>query len=521
MVAKVKYLLNRDGRYFARMVIPPELRPFLDKKTELREPLGPDRRQAVARLHTAVAGLQAQIAVAERKMQIATGAPIEEGRYPLAVDQIALANYKERLAWDTELRNMDTRHAAGYVDDKLVSLYRDGIVGRLGDDVLETLVGRRIEHFRRLGNTTVIKGTTEWRTLARAMCVSELEALARVAERDEGDFTGAPEHPMLVAAVESDPVNEIDQNEFNALTFEDVIQEHERITGMGLKSREKADATLKKYRNAVHDFEHHRRSKRVATVTLAEGEAWRDEMLKAGKLSRKTIHDKITAIRTVLSWAHKQHKGELFPSGLPLQFLDLPIVEKQDSADRTYSLKEARHLLEFSRTAARSSFRWIPWIIAHTGARVNEITPLEKDDILEVEGRWFIHIRVGNGRTTKTHKARKVPVHRALIREGFIDWVKKQPAGRLFPGGKNEDQRIREWIHEKVFPGVTDTPPPNHGFRHLFEDALFSGVSHKAALYITGRSTGKSDDGYGGSDLKLLGLAEEMDKVRDIIAPVS
>lgn len=522
MAGKVKYLLNRDGRYYARIVIPRELRQFLDNKHELRTPLGPDKRSAHARLHTAVAELQGQIAVAERRAMVAKGEAITPGRYPLPVEQIALRNYNDRIAFDTELRNMDDRHAMGLIDDRLVELLREGIAGKLPDDSLEKLVGRQIERFRRLGNTTVVKGTPEWRILARALCDSELEALARVAERDDGDFTGKPQSPMLAEAVEADEIAEdVSASDFNALTFEMVIAEKERLTGMGLGGKVKSANTLEKYRGVVHDFEHHRRSKRVATVTLEEGEAWRNAMLDAGKLSRKTIKDKLATIRAILGWGQEQCRGKLFPAtpkGTPFDYLELPVAEETDSADRTYTLKDARHLLVTARTAARSSFRWIPWLIAHTGARVNEITVLEKRDVFELEGHWFIHIRVGGGRTTKTGKGRKVPIHRALIREGFIDFVKSRPDGKLFPGGVNEDQRLREWIHEKVFPNRNDMPPPNHGFRHLFEDALFAGVSQKAALYIVGRSSGSSADAYGGSDVKLIGIAKQMDIVQDIVA---
>jgi hypothetical protein len=41
--------------------------------------------------------------------------------------------------------------------------------------------------------------------------------------------------------------------------------------------------------------------------------------------------------------------------------------------------------------------------------------------------------------------------------------------------------------------------------------------NHKAALYITGRSSGTSADDYGGSDWKLLELAEQMNKVKRIL----
>lgn len=39
MAGRVRDLLNRDGRYFARLVIPRDLRPFVDRKTELRRRL--------------------------------------------------------------------------------------------------------------------------------------------------------------------------------------------------------------------------------------------------------------------------------------------------------------------------------------------------------------------------------------------------------------------------------------------------------------------------------------------------
>ncbi|XKM39116.1 hypothetical protein A4U53_022675 [Rhizobium ruizarguesonis] len=118
--------------------------------------------------------------------------------------------------------------------------------------------------------------------------MSELEALARVAERDEGDFTGKPENPMLAAAIEQDEIAaEVTDAEFNALTFEQVIQEKERLTAMGLGGRQKSTSTLIKYRNTVHDFEHHRRSKKIATVTLEEGEAWRNAMLSGREAFKK------------------------------------------------------------------------------------------------------------------------------------------------------------------------------------------------------------------------------------------
>lgn len=75
MAGKVRNLLNRDERYFARLVIPKELRPFMNGKTELRTPLGPDYREALKKLPGAVALLQHDTARAPSSMKNCATAP--------------------------------------------------------------------------------------------------------------------------------------------------------------------------------------------------------------------------------------------------------------------------------------------------------------------------------------------------------------------------------------------------------------------------------------------------------------
>jgi len=118
-----------------------------------------------------------------------------------------LRNYHDRLAQDEALRNAGPHWSSVPVDDGLAAQLRRGIAGQLSDAELAELVEHRIARFRQVGNTTAELGTDEWRTLARAICISEYEALARVVERDEGDFSGTPSHPMLAnAQAEPDPL---------------------------------------------------------------------------------------------------------------------------------------------------------------------------------------------------------------------------------------------------------------------------------------------------------------------------
>src|SRR5690606_2947942 len=82
MAGDIRYFLNRKGRYYARLVVPKHLRPFLDGKSELRTPLGADRRNAIRKHPMAVASLQQKIGFAERAFS--NGRLSEKVRHPLS-----------------------------------------------------------------------------------------------------------------------------------------------------------------------------------------------------------------------------------------------------------------------------------------------------------------------------------------------------------------------------------------------------------------------------------------------------
>ncbi len=121
MAGKIRNMVNRKGRYHARLVVPKDLRGIIGK-TELRTPLGGDYRQAIKLLPGAVAQLQHQIALAEQKIRAGTP-QTGPARYPLAPDQIAMSHYMQRLAFDDELRN-DPRWPSVGIDDLLVQRLR-------------------------------------------------------------------------------------------------------------------------------------------------------------------------------------------------------------------------------------------------------------------------------------------------------------------------------------------------------------------------------------------------------------
>lgn len=514
MAGRVRYLLYRDGRYYARLVIPRELRPFLDNKVELRTPLGGDRRAALAKLPGAVAALQHQIGTAEQKA-LNAGREVTTGRYPMTPTEIAQREYETQIAFDLELRQHDNRYAELGVDLDRAHRLRDGYSGKLSDNELEALVGDRIGRLRRAGSVEAAKGSSEWRAVAQGLCLAQYEAMERQFERDEGDFTGQPTHPLL-----TQPIAE--QEPETVITFKQIIDDEVKHRARGKDAKPLSSSAEKSYRNATDDFARHRKSKNAATVTIEEGEAWRDAMLDSGELANSTIKQNLQNVTTVINWGQKRHRGTFHPSENPMSKVERPDFRQRPSYLKAFTEDEAKMVLRAARNEELSFLRWIPWLCAYSGMRVQEAGGLRKEDFFQYRDRWFYRVTTIGGRRLKNEGSeRRIPVHQALIDEGLIEFVEAAPEGWLFLGVLGEkinvQPRMSEWVRAMIPYEKRPDLQPNHGWRHLFEDFCRRDlVLDDARKYITGRNDGGSSDLYGKSDVMLLGLAKAMDMVEAI-----
>lgn len=518
MAREPRYLLNRNGRYFARLVVPKSLRPLLDNKTELRQPLGSDRRVALSRLHTAVASLQGMIAKAERQLRAARGEPVEPGRYPLTTEQLALRNYEERLAQDEYARNSMRNWASVGVDDLFVAELRAGIAGRLTDIALQELVGLRIERYKLLGNTTVAFGSDEWRTVARAMCASELEALARITERDEGDYSGCPEHPVLTNV---QPIAE----EKPAAPLRDLFNRYVAE----LKANGKGEGAEKRWRPVIEDliaFARTTDARRITKKVLVE---WKDAKMKV--LAPRTVRDVyFTAINAVLNWAVANDELE----DNPARSIKIKVAAKVVTRPKGFTNAEAQKVLAFTRSyrpvrtgnpqtdetpQVSAAKVWAPMLCAFTGSRISEITQLRKEDIREENGIQFLRITPDAGRV-KGRQYRDVPLHQQIIEEGFLEFVTASKPGPLFypsfRGPRKADPaqtvsgRISNWL--KASGVVPEGVSPNHGWRHAFKtNGLEVGIDARVLDAIQGHAARTAGENYG--DVTLLTKKRAIDKL--------
>ncbi len=516
MARKQQYLLNRDGRFFARLVVPKDLRAIVGK-SELRESLGPDRRTATKLLPGAIAKLQHEIAQAER--QAGQGRPtVGLARYPLALDQIALSHYQQRLAFDTDLRN-DWRYASfGYIDMETVSRLRDGVAGKLNDAELQALVGEHVERFRAVGNLDAAPGSDEWRGIARAICASELEVQARSAERDDGDFTGQPVAPVLVAALqrsdEPEPVG-------LAKLWNDYIKARTSAGFMkdGGKRMQPVIESLRK-------FLRHSDARKVTKKDLLE---WRDHLLTT--LSAKTVSDMyLSAVRSLFLWAYE---NERLPENVAAT-VKQPKPKLQRTREAGYTDDEALAVLRASRSyvpkqdeygrvretpESVSAKRWVPLICAFTGARVSEITQLRKEDVRKEGDRWVIRITPDAG-SVKVGHYRDVPLHSQIVAEGFPQFVEQAEKGPLFHNGKDPSKfaakavrmtnQVGTWLQDAglVPPGVQPSYAWRHRFKTLTRDL---GADMRVVDGIQGHAGRTASDGYG--DVSLIAKARVIDSL--------
>ena len=235
--------------------------------------------------------------------------------------------------------------------------------------------------------------------------------------------------------------------------------------------------------------------------------------------------DSLAAVKTVFGWAAQNLK---VPSN-PAEGVRVATGKRRTEGKLPYANEEAKRILLASRKEA-GLLRWVPWLEGLSGARVSEVVECFVSDVRETEGIHYLNIEADAdmGKSTKTASSdRLVPLHPAVIAEGFLEYVASLPKdGPLFPDvtpdkygrrGANGSRTVARWVRGKV--GLTDDrKAPNHAWRHWFiSQCRAVGVPEEARDRIVGQKNAKASEGrnYGEYDLRVL-----RDEVAKVKSPV-
>jgi integrase len=247
----------------------------------------------------------------------------------------------------------------------------------------------------------------------------------------------------------------------------------------------------------------------AATLDSDAAQRWVDaEVVSTGKAA-KTIKDTwIAAPRAVFAWAKR--KRRLLIASNP--FVDLAVEKHRKSETRetgkSFTEEEAATILRAAlaiptipRTKAGSivfaeaAHRWVPWMMAYTGARVGELTQARVCDVTvrvfsaSSEGHaveYAVLLITPEAGPVKNDKARPIPLHPHLIEQGLLDYVEavrsQQGAdaplfntGKVGKGrgpGTRGREKLAKWVRSLSArcPSLVDKGvQPNHGWRHTFK----------------------------------------------------
>lgn len=282
--------------------------------------------------------------------------------------------------------------------------------------------------------------------------------------------------------------------------------------------------TAKRWRPVIERFIEWIKHRDLARVTPQDAVRWRDHMLSQG-IAPKAVRDVwLAAPRSIATHMLNSLRLEINPfAGIKVEGVKAWKEDDERGFDPEQALTilsatvaTPSHLISREMKAAR---RWVPWICAYTGARVNEITSLLPSDVQQIMGHWCFVLRP---EVTKGKRLRRVPVHKHLIEQGLLQYVEeRRKTGKpLFyeparaRGGKGANpqwqkvaERLGEWVRESL--KVTEVQP-NHGWRHLWRE-IVRGTRMKPELcdYMCGHES-KSGTGARYGKRKVPVLATEM-----------
>ncbi len=290
----------------------------------------------------------------------------------------------------------------------------------------------------------------------------------------------------------------------------------------------KAESTYVNYKGVFRRLVAFLKHDDARRLTAEDVVRFKDHRLEAG-ISPRTVNDNdLAAMRSVLGWAVDNKK---LPTNVA-NGIRLKGVKKEPG--RAFTEAEAKAILRAASAARWSgrgregtalARRWVPWLMAYSGARVGEIAQLRKEDVellREGDVEYWAYTIMPEAGAVKGNKARQVPVHPHLVELGFIDMVKAAPKGHLFltPNAKTGDvlgplQGVKNRLAEATREVVKDkTVDPNHGWRHWFTALSYEhDVSDDLSRVIMGHSGKDVHAKVYGLKGKGAGLYREMKKL--------
>ncbi|MCV3766483.1 site-specific integrase [Rhizobium sp. TRM95796] len=539
-MARRSNLQRRDGTYYARVYIPTDLIDHFkteDKKVSLRTK---DEAAAKVRLNLELAKWDAIFDDIRSRRQITADDKAaatwqhyetvldrdEAARRALPTEAQINAALKTAIA-DAEKAGLDAADPVAMLgaslEVRVLNAQKDyeaearavklktlrqhlasGETALIGDEVTGYVAGNKL-----------LPNAADTKDIARRMMRAEIEGLERTLERDRGDYSGAPKDPIVKPAIGT-ARERAKPGETIMELFEVYARENPKAIATDTLNQARRDiGTFVDYVGST--FPVHRMDKKPVRewkallmkypVKATETKAFEGMKLaqivkhneKIGKpvLTPRTVNRYLSSLGAFCNWLVSHGYIDQNPTeGMSLakekKKTTIPFTTDQLNTlfasplfTGCQSASEWRNIAKPGNVTIRDHRYWIPLIMLFSGARPGEIAQMAISDVRQEHGHWIMHITEegeGDKSTKNEGSMRVVPVHRDLVKLGFLNYhagMKKAGQARLFPLAERNarGQMIADWSREfsryLIRLGMkTGRGLSLYSFRHGATDAL-------------------------------------------------
>lgn len=270
--------------------------------------------------------------------------------------------------------------------------------------------------------------------------------------------------------------------------------------------RKPSQSTVDQWRKHCETFTAFVGKDDAGRVMKADVVRWKDALVAAGGAA-KTINDsKLAALRVAFEWGTKNAHIPSNPAA------GVAVTHRARVQDRMLGFDdaEAAIILKAAARETRPAIRWLPLLCATMGARVGEMAQLRGEDIVIQDGIPAVRITAEAGSVKNAGSERVVPLHLAVLAEGFLAFVgdrkgplffsaERRKADAKKPSHKIVAKNVAVWVQGLGLEvGRAHRKDPSHAWRHRFKTiARAAGVNDSVADAIVGHAPDSVAKSYG------------------------
>ena len=534
-------LHKRGSVYYLRAAVPAEVQAVVGRREVWRSLKTKDRADALRRVREASVKFDCEMDGHRARLQTK---PVDV----LSEDQLqTLAEWAvhEQLADDEEFRITEVSPETANIDRQASEERLEEARARLAISDFDGLEGYGDCALAELG-LRMERGSRGFRKLMYRLLAAMIQATEKEMQRWDGVPVTTPPRPALTPAPSAYTLDQLIRDymadpgkartEKTRIGYEIIFGVLRELLGSDKPVTEITRDDCRRVQALLMRLPTNSR-KHYPSLSLDEA-SHRAQHEGRATLSPGTINSYLNNLSSLFRWAEQEGKIAKNPAS------GLRVVDPVKSSRKKLSFpleglggvfagpSYAALRAQGANNAGQGRF-WVPLLALFHGIRQTEACQLLVDDVREISGVLCLVLTEDDGgesldeadqKRIKTDAGERfVPVHREVIKVGFLDYVAEMRRGgerRLFPDIKRGEDGyfspFSKWFSRfLVAVGAKQRRLSFHSLRHTYRDALTrAGLSKDLIRALGGWSSGRTEDDYGGDLVGLVPtLADAMARV--------